>query len=266
MANDKREDDGVVTSAPASSVGSLLTDLLSEAKKDVAAERQQLESKLHRRESEQKEERQRDEARKREALQQKLVEETRLRNQALAGAKRDVIAAERIGASTAPHMRPVLDDLPPLAAAATPVQAPKRRGVPTLLAAALVLVGIGAGVGGAFALTPTQRINLPDINVAARAIVAQTAKAAMAEGEVTRALTSANDRIKALEGRMDEALAAQKKLAAEFEATKSELEAAKQALADADTGSAKKPTNGHRGGTNHGSSSGVPNIDTSIFK
>lgn len=99
MANEKGEDDGVVTSAPASSVGSLLTDLLSEAKKDVAAERQQLENKLHRRESEQKEERQRDEARKREALQQKLVEETRLRNQALAGSKKDQIGAERIRSS-----------------------------------------------------------------------------------------------------------------------------------------------------------------------
>ncbi|TNF24387.1 MAG: hypothetical protein EP329_25035 [Deltaproteobacteria bacterium] len=260
---EKREDDGVVTSAPASSVGSLLTDLLSEAKKDVAAERQQLESQLSQRENAAREQRARDEARKREALQQKLVEETRLRNQALAGAKRDM-ASERIAAATAPHQRPKLVEPDAVSVSLAPAQAPKRRGVPILLAAAMVFVGIGLGVGGAFALTPPQRLNLPDINTAARAIVEQTAKAALAEGEIAQALTNANDRIKALETKMETAIAEQKKLADAFEATKTELAEAKAQL-EADGG--KKP-NGHRPGSRpgNGSSGGNPVIDTTIFK
>jgi len=263
---DKREDDGVVTSAPASSVGSLLTDLLSEAKKDVAAERQQLESQLHKREHDAREKRARDEARKREALQQKLVEETRLRNQTLANAKKDLINSERIAASTAPHTRPKLEEPAPVAASIAPAQAPKRRGVPILLVAALVLVGIGAGVGGAFALTPPQRLNLPDINVAARAIVEQTAKAALAEGEVAKALGHANERIKALETKMDAAIAKQAELAKSLEDTQAKLTAAEELLAEND----KKPNgnrgSSHRGGSRGGSSSGVPNIDTGVFK
>ena len=265
MADGKREDDGVVTSAPASSVGSLLTDLLSEAKKDVAAERQQLEKQLHQRDTDQREARARDEARKREAMQQRLVEETRLRNQALAGSKKELAPSERVAAATAPHMRPILNDaLAPAAAQKAAPQQPRRRGIPLLAAAAMVLAAIGIGVGGASALTPTARVNLPDINVAAQAIVAQTAKAAAAEGEVAKALSSANDRIKVLEGRMDAALAAQQKLTEQFEATKRELDDTKQALADADAG--RKPSTTHGGHHNSGASSGVPSIDTGIYK
>ena len=44
--NKGSSDDGVVTSAPASSVGSLLTDLLNEAKKEVAEERVSLERQI----------------------------------------------------------------------------------------------------------------------------------------------------------------------------------------------------------------------------
>ena len=97
--------------------------------------------------------------------------------------------------------------------------------------------------------------------------MAQTAKAALAEGRVTKALDDAQSRLKALEGKMEEALTAQKALTAKFEETQKELDATKAQLAEAADGAPKRG-NGGRNGGGHGSgnTSGIPNINTGVFK
>jgi len=71
MANQQKkgEDDAVTTSAPASKVGSLLTDLLNDVKESVAQEQKQIETESDRRAREEREARDREEGRKREAAQ-----------------------------------------------------------------------------------------------------------------------------------------------------------------------------------------------------
>lgn len=77
------DDDGVVTSAPASSVGSLLTDLLSEAQREVDEERETLKAQLAERKAEEQALKDSSEAAKREEMQRRLIEETRRRNEVL---------------------------------------------------------------------------------------------------------------------------------------------------------------------------------------
>lgn len=267
--SDDKHDDGVVTSAPASAMGSLLTDLLSEAKKDVAAERMQLERKVHAREAEEREALRREEARKRAEMQQKLTEETILRNQAIAGAKRDrTDAADRVNPTTERHTRPQVApaEEAPLTAAPVAVVKAKPR-LPTLALAALVIAGVGLGFGGASALTPSPRLTLPDVDAAARSIVALTAKAAQAEGRVTAALEGANEKVKALERKIDDALKAQKLLQDDLAKTRAELDETRAAL-DEEKGKAGTPasSSGKRGGKRGGSTgTDVPKINTGVF-
>ncbi|MCB9731599.1 MAG: hypothetical protein H6745_03070 [Deltaproteobacteria bacterium] len=271
--SDEKHDDGVVTSAPASVMGSLLTDLLSEAKKDVAAERQQLERKLHAKEAEEREALRREEARKRAEMQQKLTEETILRNQAISSAKRDRSdTAERVNPTTERHARPQVAPAQeaPLTAAAPVAVVKEKPRLPKLALAALVIAGVGLGFGGASALAPTPRLTMPDVDAAAKSIVALTAKAAQAEGRVTEALESANGKIKALESKIDDALAAQKQLQDDLAKTKAELGETKTALdeekgkpAAATSSSGSKRGHGNSGSGNTGS--GVPNINTGVF-
>lgn len=261
------QDDGVVTSAPASSVGSLLTDLLSEARKDVAAERQQLESKLHQRETAEREARAREEARKREAMQAKLIEETRLRNQAIstASAKKGRAGGGRKDLMTAPHTRPKPRPEAAPAKAAPKAAQPNAGGrgkAPLLLLVATVLIGIGVGFGGAFALTPKTKLVMPDVDAAARAVVEQTAKAAQVEGRMSEALTRASSRISQLEKEAATTRAAQDQLKADLDALKAQLEAKDKALAEA---TKKSP---RRGGARPGGKRGGSglNINTGVFK
>lgn len=90
------DDDGVVTSAPASSVGSLLTDLLSEAQREVEAERESLDAQIADRIAQETAEKDSSESQKREEMQRKLIEETRRRNEALTRKQRSEATAQAI--------------------------------------------------------------------------------------------------------------------------------------------------------------------------
>ncbi len=141
-------DDGVVTSAPASAVGSLLTDLLNEAKQEVQRESADLDRQLQSREEQERLERQRAEARKREELQRKLIEETRKRNEALTRkekaeqASRQAVVKEKKHDSLLMRLQGAADD--------ARAQAKKTR---MILLGVLVLVLVGGGTAAALILT-----------------------------------------------------------------------------------------------------------------
>ncbi|MFO0751049.1 MAG: hypothetical protein U1F43_36050 [Myxococcota bacterium] len=262
MANGKKGgiDDGVVTSAPSASVNSLLTDLLSEAKKGVEEERKQVDNAVEKKENAAKEVLAREESRKREEAQQKLIEENRRRNEALA--RRDRVEGEKKVLSTAPHMRPIVEGPVAAAIAEAPKAPPKR--LSSVVMAALVVVGAALGVGGAFALQPEARGAFLDVDVAARALVAQTAKAAAVEKRVGDELAKARDNLSQLEKSLGGAGVDAKQLQSDLAAAKADLaktQAELTALREATANPVKKPTGGHRptGG-------GLPTLNGSVFK
>ena len=89
-------DDGVVTSAPASSVGSLLTDLLSEAQKEAEEERASLKEQITARNAQESAEKESSEAARREEMQRRLIEETRKRNEVLTRKQRAEATAQAL--------------------------------------------------------------------------------------------------------------------------------------------------------------------------
>ncbi|MFT7582754.1 MAG: hypothetical protein ACI9MR_004437 [Myxococcota bacterium] len=257
-------DDGIVTSAPASSVGSLLTDLLSEAKKDVAAERVELERQIQSRADDERDARNRDEARKRDAMQQKLIEETRLRNQALSRRDRDGVDDDRTSPGTARHSRPkpVVEVAATQASASAALPQKSSGGVSWLLVAVLALAGVGIGVGGAFALTPKTEIPWPDVDMMATTVAQQSTLAATVVSGATSAVSGdAGARFADLQKQMDSAVATQKKLTAELAATKTELAMTRKDL-DTALKSSGKTRRVRRNGTRTG---GIPSIDSSVF-
>lgn len=253
MANSKNDE------GP-SKVGSLLTDLLNDVKQSVAEEQKELESEADRRAREEREARERDESRKREAAQQKLIEEARRRNEALA--KRERSDHDRKALATAPHMRPLSGEPqagPKSAELKVALQAPK--GPSKLMLAALVLIGIGLGLGTGILASPSPKDAGIDVNAAARAVVAATRKQATAEGKVLMDLESARKQIADLQRQVGEAQGAHRGLEAQLAVLKSDFEKTRQEL-EALKGSAdaKGPRRG--GGTAGG---GIPNINGSIF-
>ena len=165
-------DDGVVTSAPASGVGSLLTDLLNEAKKEVAKERENLEQQINTREAEERTAREREEAKKRDALQKQLIEETRRRNEALTRKER-AEAAARAAAQAAAQPKPVVEV--PIAEPA-PVPQKSKLGLVVGLIVAVLVVG-GGGAVAFIVLNRTEPIVLPDIRAEAKLAVAEASRA-----------------------------------------------------------------------------------------
>jgi len=260
MANQqKKEDDGVVTSAPASKVGSLLTDLLNDMKENVAQEQKQIESEADRRAREERETRDREESRKREAAQQKLIEETRRRNEALS--RRERGEGERKPLATAPHMRPLTDQ-----AAAGPksaelaVAAPVAKAPSKLMLVALVVIGVGLGLGTSLALTPKPADAGIDVSAAAKAVIAATRKQATAEGKVLMELEASRKQIAELQKSVADSAATQKTLGEQLAVMKSDSERMRgelEALKSADTKGPRRPGTGTPGG--------VPNINGSIF-
>jgi len=262
MANQQKkgEDDGVVTSAPASKVGSLLTDLLNDVKESVAQEQKQIETESDRRAREERETRDREEGRKREAAQQKLIEETRRRNEALA--KRERGDGEgRKALATAPHMRPLTEAVPagPKSAELT-VVAPPAKAPSKLMLVALVVIGVGVGLGTSLALTPSPRDAGIDVSGAAKAVIAATRKQATAEGKILMELEASRKQIAELQKSVGEAQGGQKALGEQLavmktdsEKMRAELEALKGAAGD--KGPRRPATPGN----------GVPNINSSIF-
>ncbi len=215
------KDDGVYTSAPAASVGSLLTDLLSEAKKDVAAQRQELNQKIQSREDVRKEEQRRAEARRREEMQRELIEETRRRNEAIARndvANRSPEAAtllEEVKAEPEPVIEKVVE--------AAPAEPTRAGGVGWPLVAAIVLGCLALGVGGALALAPKQKLVLPDVEVAAKTTVQQTVRAASSEARLTGALAKTSAELKTLSTQVAALKTAQANLKGQLKATSAQI-------------------------------------------
>jgi len=255
----KGEDDGVVTSAPASKVGSLLADLLNDVKKNVAQEQKQIETEADRRGREEREALDRIEGRKRAEAQQKLIEETRRRNEALATRERG--EGERKTMATVPHMRP-LTELPqgPKSAEIALAHAPARA-TSKLVLVALVVIGVGLGLGTGLLLGPSPRDAGIDVSAAAKAVVAATRKQATAEQKVLTDLESARKQIAELQHAVGEAQGAHKNLKEQLEVLKTDFEKAREELA------AVKGVSDPKGPkhTGPGAGGGVPNINSSIF-
>ena len=259
MANqNKGQDDGVVTSASSSKVGSLLADLLNDVKQGVAEEAREIEGEAEQRAREEREAREREEGQKRAAAQQKLIEETRRRNEALA--KRERAEGERKAMATAPHMRPLtgMPEASPKSAEISVVAA-QHKAPNKLMLVALVVIGVGVGLGTALALTPSPRDAGIDVSAAARAVVAATRKQATAEQKVLMDLEAARKQIADLQREVGEAKGAHKSLEEQLAVLKKDFETTRQEL------DAMKAGAGTPGPKRTGNSGGVPNINSSIF-
>ncbi len=257
------DDDAVVTSAPAANVGNLLTDLLSSVKKDVEEERQQkVESEAQKREREAREAREREETRLRTAAQEKLIEENRLRNESLTKARADLGERSEAVVATGQHLRPATA-APAAAAVVKPIEVSKvgpmpSRGVNRILAAAMVVLGVGLGFGGAFATQPEQKAVFPDIDRAVSTTVGIVAKAAAVEVSVRGELSKEAARVGALSTNVK----AMETRQAELEAKVAELTAALES-AKAEEDEPARPS--RRGGRRGKPGGGLPGLSTGIY-
>jgi|GEM_PF-2041214 len=235
-------DDGLVTSAPASKVGSLLTDLLSEAKAEVAAERQALEAQVEEKQSAEAAERERDEAKRREELQRQLIEETRRRNEALTRKEREEKARREQAAQEAREAELRERAAEEAAKAGVAVQAPAKQRSPWVWVAALALVLLAGGTTAGLALSQPPGMTVPTLSgVADNAITKaklQLARASL-DAKAKEAEKLRNDARIALKN----AKTAEEKAIAE-KAMRKAVEAEKKATEDAikRMGLDKKPT------------------------
>jgi len=209
----------------------LLNDLLREARQGVEQEQKELASETERRVQVEKDKRDREEAAKREEAQQRLIEENRRRNEALA--RRDRVDADkdpkRKAASTAKHERvqPAIEG--PIAAAA-PVTPPK--GKSRIIMAGLVAGGLAAGVGTGFALQPERKGTFPDVELAARGVIAQTAKAASVEKRLSTQLIQVQGDLDGLQKQLGGAGTDIAKLRTDLSKYRDDLAKAQKELAD----------------------------------
>lgn len=213
-----------------SKVGSLLSDLLNDAKAGVAQEQKQLTSESDRREREERDAREREEGRRREEAQRKLIEETRRRNEALSRRERND-GSERRTLGTAPHMRPVVDQPSAPQAAAVSAAAPPAKSASVIVLAALVAVGIGIGALTGILASPSPKDAGIDVASAAKAVVAATKKQASAEGKVLMELEAARNQIADLQKSVGQAQGAYKALAEQVEVLSKDLGKARADLA-----------------------------------
>jgi|GEM_PF-1938276 len=267
--NKHNDDDAVVTSAPAANVGNLLTDLLSSVTKDVEEERhQKVDVQATKREQEAKLQREREESRLRMAAQEKLIEENRLRNESL-NKVREELEGEggRAGLhATGQHVRPL--EAAPVMLAPKAIEVSKvgpipSRGVNRFLAAAMVVVGVGLGFGGAFATQPEQKAVFPDLDRAAAttfALVTKIAKDTVAlQSEVTREaarVTELEGNVKTMQARQTEL---EEKIAG-FAATAAGEDPKADAATEPD---AKAPTTRRTKPRSNGTS--LPGLSTGIY-
>ncbi len=221
-------DDELVTSAPAADqVGSLLTDLLNEAKREADRERASLDQRLKVRDDEDRLSRQREEALRRERLQKQLQEETRRRNEALTRREREEAAArDAEDRQRQQRLATETEGLAQSQAAAVPA---KRSKAP-LVVAALVIAGLAGGL--IYAMQPKGVITLSDIRAQSSALVTDaTAK--------WRVKVAEQERIAELEREAAAAKAAAAKAHAEANAARGETAEA-QAKAKAAAEQAEK--------------------------
>lgn len=115
----KAADDGVVTSAT-SSVGSLLSDLLSEAQREVEKERVELQTQVDERDQEERKAKQEAEAKRREENTRRVIEETRRRNENFAKKERAALGLDQPRPPS-----PATENLDGRVAAAPPAKAGK---------------------------------------------------------------------------------------------------------------------------------------------
>ncbi|MGM0574526.1 MAG: hypothetical protein ACQEXJ_02160 [Myxococcota bacterium] len=215
------EDDGLVTSAPdREEVGSLLTDLLNEAKKEVEKERASLKQQIQDREEEAHEAQQREEALRREHLQRELMEETRRRNEALLRREREEAAARAAEEEKARRQAAALQA--EQEAAETAAAAPESKKSRTGLLALVGVVAIGAGVGVFFLTQPKEQMQLPDVQAKAQAVIDDATlkyKAMVAEQKAQEAeLRAAREAKAAREAEARRRLAEKERMLAEAEA------------------------------------------------
>ncbi len=227
-------DGGVFTSAPHSdSVGSLLTDLLNEAKKEVEKERANLHAQIKERDDEQRLAKQRDEAQRREELQRKLMAETRRRNEALTRREREEAEERRLVAEEEAEAARAAAPAPQIEA---PVEAPRKRSPIGLIA--LIALLVAGGAGAAFALQPKPEMRLPDIkrqvndSVEKAALAWQAKQAEEARAAAEKKAAEAKARAEE-EARKRQAAEAQAKLEAAEAEAKAKAEAEAKAAAEA---------------------------------
>lgn len=259
------DDDAVVTSAPAANVGNLLTDLLSSVKKDVAAERQEkVESEANKRDRDARDNREREESRLRMAAQEKLIEENRLRNESLNKARVDNNTEAKTDGvmATGQHLRPAAGSvvaITPAAVEASRVGPMPAKGLNKLLAAAMVVVGVGVGFGGAFATQPEQKALFPDLDHAARTTVALVSKAAAMEVTVRGELSKEASRVTGLENTVKTMQTRQGELEKQLATMQAELDKA-NAAGEGDAGDSKP-----KRGTGKRDGGALPGLKTGIF-
>lgn len=231
----------------------LMSGLLNEAKQGVEAEGKKIDAQHSLREQAERDAKQREENKKRDEAQQRVIEESRRRNEALARRDRDV--NERKVSATAKHAR-VEPVEAPVAAPVVLAAAPK----PTskLLLAGLVAGGLAIGAGGAFAMAPERKGTFPDVDDAARVVVIQTARAALAEQKLNGQLSDLNGQLTSLQKDANTSGSDMTKLKGELDKLKGELAKAKKDLDDVKSGSGKKGTTGT-------ADDGVPKLDNSAF-
>lgn len=223
-------DEGVYTSAPdGDSVGSLLTDLLNEAKKEVEKERASLHAQVKERADEQRLAKQRDESQRREELQRRLMEETRRRNEAMTRREREEAEERRLVEEEAAAAAAAA--APPAAMVEPPAPTAKPKSPLALIAlAAIVAIGIG---GAAFALQPKPEMKLPDIRAQVTSNVEKAALAWQARQAQLKRLAAEKAAAKAKAEAAALAKAAAEKTKAEaFARAKAAKAAAAQAEAD----------------------------------
>ena len=218
---DQTPEEEEASASPPEEVGSLLTALLSETRKEVVRERSDVAQRVQDRQEEVRASHERDEAQRREELQAQLLEETRKRNEALTRREREGAEQRAEDALLALESAAIpaseIDDL-------EPVLAPPSGGLSgkhIAMAAALVL-GIGAGIWVMNA-SSQPKMELPDIESAAEKTVSE----ARLQWQKEQAEKKAADEAAA---RKDAETRAQEAERAQIEAERTALEAERKAL------------------------------------
>lgn len=234
----------------------LLNDLLTEAKKGVAAEQKKVDDVAEQRLQAERDAKAREEGRKREEAQARVIEENRRRNEALA--RRDRGDGERKGASTvrhANHTQPV-----PEPAKVDVVPAAKAKPTNKLILAGLVAGGLAVGVGTGFALQPEMKGTFPDVAMAASAVVQAASKSASVEKKLNGELADVKQKLGDLEKKVGVSGSDVAKLRTDLDKFRGDLAKAKKDLEDARAAAGVKKV-----GVGGPADDGMPKLDTGAY-
>ena len=154
-STDSHPEDAVTSAPPSEAVGSLLSDLLDEAKGEADDAREALDRQLRERSQEHRRAPQREQAKRRQAMQEQLQEETRRRNAALARAEREEAEAALTEEEVVIAHEP-----------------PARSKAPMIFL--VIFLMAGGGAAAYVALNPPPPIPLPDIQAEAARVLEST--------------------------------------------------------------------------------------------